>query len=361
LDEIEDASVPICLHLDHATTIADIKEAVEVGYCSVMIDASTEPWEINLERTLEAVDIAHPHGVSVESELGQIMLGDGYYKQDQVDSLFTDPEKAAEFVELTGIDALAISIGNVHGAYRGEPKIDFLRLKQIRELVEVPLVLHGSSGIGEDNLVKAIQLGIRKINLYSEMVNSAHANLKESLKEDFGDPLKLCQARAKGVKEALSAYLEISGSVNTVHSKVVKPNKRGIESFWKDSIPLYMVPQLVYLNLYTMLLSEHIQRSFNFITFFLFGPSQACRHDFGKFRNGFLGQSTNPGSFCSAQQQVVQMGGHFFFNEDFNLFYCIGFQMFEWSLIATCVESCSSAVALKKYSGSILSNTSLIS
>lgn len=218
LDEIEDASVPICLHLDHATTISDIKEAVDVGYCSVMIDASTEPWEINLERTLEAVDIAHPHGVSVESELGQIMLGEGYYKQDQVDSLFTDPEKAAEFVDLTGIDALAVSIGNVHGAYQGDPKIDFPRLEQIRKLVDVPLVLHGSSGIGEVNLTKAIQLGIRKINLYSEMVNSAHANLKRSLEDDFGDPLKLCQARAKGVKEALSEYLETSGSVNTVYS-----------------------------------------------------------------------------------------------------------------------------------------------
>ena len=215
LSEIDDSSVPICLHLDHATTISDIKEAVEVGFCSVMIDASTETWEVNLERTLEAVEISHPRGVTVESELGQIMLGDGYYKHDKVDSLFTDPEKAREFVELTNIDALAISIGNVHGAYRGEPKIDFPRLEQIHSVVDVPLVLHGSSGIGDENLAQAIQLGIRKINLYSEMVNSAHANLKRSLDEDFGDPLKLCQARAKGVKEALSAYLEISGSVGS--------------------------------------------------------------------------------------------------------------------------------------------------
>lgn len=215
LDEIEDASVPICLHLDHATSIADIKEAVEVGFCSVMIDASVEPWETNLEKTLKAVDIARPHGVSVESELGQIMLGDGYYIKDKVDSHFTDPEKAREFVELTGIDALAVSIGNVHGSYQGEPKIDFPRLERIRELVAVPLVLHGSSGIGEDNLARAIRLGIRKINLYSEMVNSAHASLKRSLESDFGDPLKLCQARTKGVREALSTYLDFSGSAGS--------------------------------------------------------------------------------------------------------------------------------------------------
>lgn len=214
LDEIIDASIPICLHLDHAESIADIQEAIDVGFCSVMIDASAESWEENVSRTIETVQIAHPRGVSVESELGQIMLGDGYYKEDQVDALFTDPEKAREFVELTGIDALAISIGNVHGAYRGEPKIDFPRLEQIDKMVDIPLVLHGSSGIGADNISRAIEMGIRKINLYSEMIHSAHANLKQSLEDNFGDPLKLCQARAKGVKETLSEYIMISGSTD---------------------------------------------------------------------------------------------------------------------------------------------------
>ena len=216
LDEIDDASIPICLHLDHAETVDDIREAVDVGFCSVMIDASRETWEVNLERTIETVMIAHPQGVSVESELGQIMLGDGYYKTNQVDALFTDPEKAQEFVELTGIDALAVSIGNVHGAYRGEPRIDFPRLEQINRLVDVPLVLHGSSGIGEENISRAIQMGIRKINLYSEMIHSAHTNLKQSLEDDFGNPLKLCQARARGVKEPLSEYIQVSGSVRSL-------------------------------------------------------------------------------------------------------------------------------------------------
>ena len=213
-DEIQAASVPICLHLDHTGSLDDIREAVEVGFCSVMIDASTEPWEINLEKTMGAVEIAHPQGVSVESELGQIMMGEGYYKQDNVDALFTDPEKALEFVEITGIDALAISIGNVHGAYQGEPKIDFARLEKINQLVPIPLVLHGSSGIGEDNLVKAIGLGIRKINLYSEIMNSVHKNLSTALKNDFGNPVKLCKAREKGIKDILQKYLQFSGSTN---------------------------------------------------------------------------------------------------------------------------------------------------
>ena len=213
-DEIQAASIPICLHLDHAESLEDIREAVEVGFCSVMIDASTEPWEINIEKTLQAVEIAHPQGVSVESELGQIMMGEGYYKQDDVDSLFTDPEKAREFVNLTEIDALAISIGNVHGAYQGKPKIDFARLNKINQLVSIPLVLHGSSGIGEDNLVKAIGLGIRKINLYSEIMNTVHKNLSLALQNDFGNPVKLCQARERGIKTTLKAYLEFSQRAN---------------------------------------------------------------------------------------------------------------------------------------------------
>lgn len=214
LHEIDQAEIPICLHLDHAGSLVDIQEAVDVGFCSVMIDASTEPWDVNLERTIQAVEIAHPAGVSVESELGQIMLGEGYYKQDKVDAFFTDPEKAREFVDLTGIDALAISIGNVHGAYQGDPQIDFKRLEEIEERVEVPLVLHGSSGIGHDNLIKAIQLGIRKINLYSEIIHSAHTNMKSSLEEDFANPLSLCQARARGVIDTLSTYINFSGSKN---------------------------------------------------------------------------------------------------------------------------------------------------
>lgn len=212
LEEIDSASVPICLHLDHAVALEEIQEAVDVGFCSVMMDASAETWELNLERTLKTVEIAQPHGVSVEAELGQIMYGKGYYKQDKVETLFTDPVKAEEFVSLTGIDALAISIGNVHGAYQGDPKIDFERLREIDARVQVPLVLHGSSGIGEENLARAIQLGIRKINLYSEIIHTVHKHLQQSLEVHFGNPVELCLARQDGIKEVLHKYLRFSGS-----------------------------------------------------------------------------------------------------------------------------------------------------
>jgi len=212
LNEIDGASIPICLHLDHTESLNDIREAVEVGFCSVMVDASNESWETNLEKTLRTVEIAHPAGVSVESELGQIMVGEGYYKQDKVDELFTDPEKAREFVELTGVDALAISIGNVHGAYQGKPRIDFERLEKIHQLVPVPLVLHGSSGIGQENLAKATQLGIRKINLYSDIIQAVQTELQIALQDNFGNPLSLCQAREHGINEVLNKYLQFSDS-----------------------------------------------------------------------------------------------------------------------------------------------------
>lgn len=212
-DEIEAASVPICLHLDHAGSLDDIREAIDVGFCSVMIDASTKPWQINLDMTRQAVEIAHAQGVSVESELGQIMVGEGYYKEDRGDELFTDPDQAREFVELTGIDALAISIGNVHGAYQGEPRIDFDRLQRIDKLVDIPLVLHGSSGIGEQNLSKAIQFGIRKINLYSEIIQAVNNNLLDTLQNTTANPLTLCQARERAIKETLLKYLHFSGSI----------------------------------------------------------------------------------------------------------------------------------------------------
>lgn len=217
-EEIESASIPICLHLDHAVELDEIKEAVDLGFCSVMMDASAESWELNLEKTRKTVAIARPQGVSVEAELGQIMYGDGYYKQDRVETLFTDPEKAEEFVMLTEIDALAVSIGNVHGAYRGEPRIDFERLGQINARVQVPLVLHGSSGIGEKNLARSIELGIRKINLYSEIIHTVHKHLQVALGEHFGNAVELCLARQAGVKEVLHKYIRLSGSASVAGS-----------------------------------------------------------------------------------------------------------------------------------------------
>lgn len=214
IDEIEAVDVKICLHLDHAVSLDEIQEAVDVGFTSVMMDASVETWEVNVERTIRAREISKAAGVSVEAELGHVTTGEGYYRDDNIAELLTDPKKAQEFVSLTGIDALAVSIGNVHGAYRGEPNIQFDRLEEINQLVPVPLVLHGTSGIGEENLRRAVQIGIRKINLYSEIVKSMHESICQSIGRDVLDPLGMHLSQKEAIKQVLGKYIQLSGSLS---------------------------------------------------------------------------------------------------------------------------------------------------
>ncbi len=221
LAEADSASVPVGLHLDHGGTLEQIREAVDIGFTSVMIDASTEPWEVNVARTKEAVAIAHAAGVPVEAELGHVAVGDKYIAQaDQNDSetLFTDPEQAVEFVELTGIDALAVSVGTIHGNYRGEPALQFDRLQQLYEQVPVPLVLHGASGTGDDNLRQAIGLGIRKINVFSALVTAVQEQLTATMEAGYMGPIEMAEAQKRAVRLAVEPYLQVSGSVGTAVS-----------------------------------------------------------------------------------------------------------------------------------------------
>jgi len=127
--------------------------------------------------------------------------------------MLTNPEKAVEFVKLTEIDALAVAIGNVHGAYLGEPKIDFPRLDELNQKIDIPLVLHGSSGIGDDNLRKGIQKGIRKINLYSEIINTMHIRMRSVLDQTVSNPLLVAKAQKNAVRDVLLAHMQIVGCV----------------------------------------------------------------------------------------------------------------------------------------------------
>lgn len=165
----EDANVPFCLHLDHAEKIEDIEEAIKAGFPSVMIDGSKHDFEENVRLTKAVADMAHPLGVTVEGELGAVgRVGDFSIEGGDAASL-TDPAKAAEFVERTGVDALAVAIGNAHGLYTQRPELDFERLRTIRDAVDVPLVLHGGSGTPPEQLHRAISLGISKVNVASEI------------------------------------------------------------------------------------------------------------------------------------------------------------------------------------------------
>ena len=165
----EHLTVPVCLHLDHTDSVKTVCEAVDAGFSSVMMDGSHFPFEKNVEMTKAVVDYAHKKGVSVEGELGAIGQNKDAQHEGVGPQSLTDPLKAEEFVAKTGVDALAVSIGNSHGFYAKRPELDFTLLRDIAERVDVPLVLHGGSGTPLDQLQKAISLGICKVNVASEI------------------------------------------------------------------------------------------------------------------------------------------------------------------------------------------------
>lgn len=169
LEAIEAASVPAVLNLDHGGSHELCVAAVDLGFHSVMLDVSELPFDENIAATRRVVDYAHERGVQVEGELGRIGGAEAGTSVEEAEAFQTDPDEAVEFVERTGVDSLAVAIGNAHGFYKGRPKVNLDRLEQIREKVSVPLVLHGGSGIPEDLLHGAIDRGISKINIYTEL------------------------------------------------------------------------------------------------------------------------------------------------------------------------------------------------
>ncbi|MBC7316974.1 MAG: class II fructose-bisphosphate aldolase, partial [Chloroflexi bacterium] len=148
--------VPVAIELDHGRDFASVMDAIAAGFTDVMLDVSTRPYEENVSQTKKVVEAAHLAGLGVEGEIGHVGRGDTYDRFEEVRAAFTQPEEAVRFVAETGVDALAIAIGSAHGVYKGEPKLDFERLQEIRSHVEVPLVLHGGTGIPDPDFQKAI-------------------------------------------------------------------------------------------------------------------------------------------------------------------------------------------------------------
>lgn len=177
----ESADIPVCLHLDHATDMTLLKEAVIAGFTSVMIDASRETYEGNIRITKEAVEYAHKYGCSVEAELGRIGGREEHVVVDDAQSALTDPEKAGEFAAATGVDALAVAIGTAHGFYKSTPKLDFPRLEKIAALTDCPLVLHGGTGVPEEDFVKCVEYGMSKINVGTEFKAAYTTALRDSV------------------------------------------------------------------------------------------------------------------------------------------------------------------------------------
>lgn len=165
----DQARVPVSVHLDHSTSRKAIEMSLDAGLRSVMADGASLPYHENLRFSTEMSALAHRFGAMIEAELGQISGTEDDLVVTEDDARLTDPIQAAEFVAASGIDALAVCIGNVHGHYRGEPRLDFARLAEIRQRVSVPLVLHGASGLAASDIRKAISLGVCKFNVNTEL------------------------------------------------------------------------------------------------------------------------------------------------------------------------------------------------
>lgn len=202
----ENAKVPVVLHLDHGMTPSIIKKAIDVGFTSVMIDASQDSFETNVKKTKEIIDYAHPKGVVVEAEIGHVGSGVNYENHEETDSRYTTVEDAIQFVKETQVDSLAVSIGTAHGMYKGVPEINFDRLHEIAEAVDTPLVLHGGSSSGDSNLNRCGLEGISKINIFSDLVNAAQNGINSEKPENY---LDLKHVVSTNMKNCLRHYYEV--------------------------------------------------------------------------------------------------------------------------------------------------------
>jgi fructose-bisphosphate aldolase class II len=187
----ERASVPVAVHLDHGDDLNVLKKALDMGFTSVMYDGSALSFEENAANTRIAVEMAGVYGASVEAEIGAMgrqefsSIGEGE-EGEATEGCYTDPEQAERFVKTTGVDALACSFGTVHGLYLTEPKLDFDRISQIKSRIGLPIVMHGGSGVSDQDFRKCINNGVRKINYYTYLAKAGGMHVKEKAMESEG-------------------------------------------------------------------------------------------------------------------------------------------------------------------------------
>ncbi len=206
------AEVPVCLHLDHGSSYELDVSCINSGYTSVMIDGSAEDFNKNVEKTKQVVGYAKVKGIPVEAELGKV--GGKEDDLEQEADTNTNPEEAKEFVNQTGIDSLAIAIGTAHGFYQGEPVLDKLRISEVTSLVSIPLVLHGSSGLSDEDVRECVERGMCKVNFATEL-RAAYTNaIKDVIANDPGvyDPKVFGKAGIKAVKEQVKLRIKVCGS-----------------------------------------------------------------------------------------------------------------------------------------------------
>ncbi|HHW03785.1 MAG TPA: class II fructose-bisphosphate aldolase [Thermoanaerobacterales bacterium] len=207
--------VPVCIHLDHGADIQTVARYISLGFNSVMLDASTQPLADNIRLTSRVVEFAHAAGISVEAELGHVGVGLSDSAED-IKSFFTAPSEVEEFVAKTGVDALAVAIGTAHGPYKGQPRLDIDRLKDIVKITETPLVLHGGSLTPDDQVKEAIVAGISKLNIATELRMALYKGLKAAVSElpEHASLHEIYEKPMEMMKQLVREKIHLCGSQN---------------------------------------------------------------------------------------------------------------------------------------------------
>ena len=205
------ASVPVVVHYDHGLTFDRCIEALKLGFSSIMFDGSAKAYGQNIEETKEIVKIAHAFGASVEGEIGHV--GEAAQGDESLENMYTTVAEAKEYLENTGVDALAVAIGSAHGVYKKKPKLNIERLKEIADAVSVPLVLHGGSGLSDDDFKNTIREGIAKVNIFTDLCLAGERAMKDGAEKKLGY-LETRNLKVEYIKEAVKHKMSLFGSVN---------------------------------------------------------------------------------------------------------------------------------------------------
>lgn len=210
------ASVPVCVHYDHGLTFERCMQALRLGFTSVMYDCSTAGYEKNLEQVARMVEICHAVGVTVEGELGHVGDNEGEGKLENPIDYYTDSDTAADYVKRTGVDALAVAVGNAHGDYKFPPKLDFERIETIAAKTGIPLVLHGGSGLSDADFKTAVKKGICKVNIFTDVDKAGKAGIEAGIAEGASSILGVIPYEIEAIKKAAIEKIRLFGSENRV-------------------------------------------------------------------------------------------------------------------------------------------------
>ena len=209
IERAKNASVPVVVHYDHGLTFERCMEALKLGFTSVMFDGSAKSYDENIAYTKEIVKIAHAFGATVEGEIGHV--GEAAKEDNLLTDMYTTVKEAKDYISATGVDALAVAIGSAHGVYKKKPMLNIERLKEIKKETDVPLVLHGGSGLSDDDFRNTVKEGIAKVNIFTDLCLAGEKAMKEGIKNGSGY-LEIRNLKVNAIKKAVVEKIKLFGS-----------------------------------------------------------------------------------------------------------------------------------------------------